>query len=93
MLSDLSRNIVIHTFSQATQVNLEYIHQAQMETAADYSLAWSGFAVTVGQMMYRHCAVEPSDWHFYFTGISRKETLYLAAKQLAYMYKQKLPPH
>ena len=92
MLNDPSRNITLQTFSQATPVNIEYVHQAQMETSADYGLAWSGLSVTVGQMMHRRCAVDPSDWHFYFTGVSRRETLNLAAKQLAYIYKQRLPP-
>jgi len=93
MLRDPVNNITIQTFSQPTPVNLEYVQQAQSETGKDFPLSWSGFAVTVGQVMHRQCAVNPSDWHYYFSGISRKETLLMAAKQLAYMYKQRLPSH
>lgn len=91
LLNDPVNNISIQTFSQATPVNLEYVQQAQGETAADYPLAWSGLSTTVGQIMHRQCAVDPSDWHYYFTGVSRRDTLALAAKQLAYIYKQRLP--
>lgn len=93
LLSDPVNNITLQTFTQATPVSLEYVHQAQNETPPDYHLSWSGLSITVGHVMHRQCAVDPSDWHFYFTGISRRETIFLAAKQLAFMYKQRLPRH
>ena len=91
MLSDPVNNITLHTFSQATPVNTEYVQQAQSETPPDYNLAWSGLAVTAGNVMFRHnTAVDPSNWHAYYAGVSRADTILLAAKQLAYMYKQRL---
>lgn len=91
MLNDPINNITLYTFSQATPVNQEYVNQAQSETAEDYNLSWSGLAVTVGQIIQRQCAIDPSDWHFYFTGVSRREMIHLAARQLANLYKQRLP--
>lgn len=92
MLSDPANNITLHTFSQATPVSPEYVQQAQSETPLDYNLAWSGLAVTVGQVIHRHnAAIDPSDWHAHCAGVSRADTLRLAAKQLAFLYKQRLP--
>ena len=91
MLSDPVNNITLHTFSQATPVNIEYVQQAQSETPADYGLSWSGLSVTVGDVMFRrNTSVDPTNWHSYYGGVSRFETLLLAAKQLAFMYKQRL---
>ncbi|XP_067931741.1 protein PRRC1-like [Watersipora subatra] len=91
MLSDPVNNITLHTFSQATPVHTEYVQQAQAETPSDYSLSWSGLSVTIGSVMYKHnTAIDPTNWHAYYGGVSRGETLLMAARQLAYMYKGRL---
>ena len=50
LLKDPANNIELQTFSQATPVPSEYIELVQEQTPADYSLRWSGLAVTVGQV-------------------------------------------
>jgi hypothetical protein len=50
-------------------------------------------AVTVGQVISQQMPyVNHADWHSHLTGVSRREMIYLAAKTLAGMYRQRLPP-
>ena len=84
-------NIDLQTFTQATPVPSEYVQQAQDQTPSTYDLRWSGLGVTVGQVINQQMPyVNHADWHAYFTGVSRREMIYLGAKTLAGMYRQKL---
>uniref|UniRef100_A0A3Q3GNC1 Proline-rich coiled-coil 1 n=1 Tax=Labrus bergylta TaxID=56723 RepID=A0A3Q3GNC1_9LABR len=81
ILEDPGHNIRIEVFTQATPVALDHIQQAQSLTPPDYSLRWSGLIVTVGEVLER-CVpnINRMDWH------------QSAAKALAGLYKQQLPP-
>ena len=93
-LKDPGNNIEVQTFTQATPVPAEFVTQAQDQTPPDYSLRWSGLSVTVGQVIQQNMPyVSHTDWHQHFTHVSRREMIYLAAKALAGMYKQKLPQY
>ncbi|KFO59845.1 Protein PRRC1, partial [Corvus brachyrhynchos] len=67
--------------------------QAKSLTPQDYNLRWSGLLVTVGEVLEKSVLnVNRTDWHAVFTGMSRRQMIYSAAKALAGMYKQQLPP-
>lgn len=66
--------------------------QAQSLTPPDYNLRWSGLLVTVGEVLERSVPnVSRTDWHQAFTGTSRRQMIYSAARALAGMYKLRLP--
>lgn len=93
ILEDPGTGIHIETFTQATPLALEHVQQAQSLTPPDYSLRWSGLLVTVGEVLERNVPnVNRTDWHQAFTGMSRRQMIQSAAKALAGMYKQQLPP-
>ncbi|KAL4617676.1 protein PRRC1 [Arapaima gigas] len=93
ILEDPGNDIHIETFTQTTPVPLEHVQQAQALTPLDYSLRWSGLQATVGEVLERSLPhVSRTDWHLTFTGVSRRQMIYSAAKALAGMYKQRLPP-
>ena len=80
-------------FGQAVPVPAEYVMAAQDETPSDYTLRWSGLAVTVGQIIERQLPhVNHADWHAAFCGVSRKDIILSAARVLAGLYKAQLPP-
>ncbi|KAB0396585.1 hypothetical protein E2I00_019771 [Balaenoptera physalus] len=67
--------------------------KAQSLTPQDYSLRWSGLLVTVGEVLEKNLLnVSRTDWHVTFTGMSRRQMIYSAAKAVAGMYKQRLSP-
>ncbi|XP_064164034.1 protein PRRC1 [Anguilla rostrata] len=93
ILEDPGNGIRIETFTQATPVALEHVQQAQALTPPDYTLGWSGLQVTVGEVLERSFPhVSRTDWHLALTGLSRRQMICSAAKALAGMYKQRLPP-
>nr|XP_015221943.1 PREDICTED: protein PRRC1 [Lepisosteus oculatus] len=93
ILEDPGHGIHIESFTQATPVPLEYVQQAQSLTPPDYNLRWSGLLVTVGEVLERNLPhISRTDWHVMLTGMSRRQMIYSAAKALAGMYKQHLPP-
>ncbi|XP_063820317.1 protein PRRC1 isoform X2 [Pseudophryne corroboree] len=93
IIDDPMHGIRLENFTQATPVPLEYVQQAQNLTPQDYNLRWSGLSVTVGEVLERNLPhVSRTDWHVAFTGMSRRQMIYSAAKALAGMYKQRLPP-
>ncbi|XP_064131689.1 protein PRRC1 [Loxodonta africana] len=93
IVEDPVHGIHLETFTQATPVPLEFVRQAQILTPQDYSLRWSGLLVTVGEVLEKSLLnVSRTDWHLAFTGMSRRQMIYSAAKALAGMYKQRLPP-
>ncbi|XP_001370362.1 protein PRRC1 isoform X1 [Monodelphis domestica] len=93
IVEDPVHGIHLETFTQATPVPLEYVQQAQCLTPKDYNLRWSGLLVTVGEVLEKSLVhVSRTDWHVAFTGMSRRQMIYSAAKAIAGMYKQHLPP-
>ncbi|NXF11582.1 PRRC1 protein, partial [Smithornis capensis] len=93
IIEDPVHGIHLEAFTQATPVPLQYVQQAKNLTPQDYSLRWSGLLVTVGEVLEKSVLnVNRTDWHMVFTGMSRRQMIYSAAKALAGMYKQQLPP-
>ncbi|XP_005240428.3 protein PRRC1 [Falco biarmicus] len=93
IIEDPIHGIHLEAFTQATPVPLQYVQQAKSLTPQDYNLRWSGLLVTVGEVLERNILnVNRTDWHMVFTGMSRRQMIYSAAKALAGMYKQHLPP-
>ncbi|XP_012595824.2 protein PRRC1 [Microcebus murinus] len=93
VVEDPVHGIHLEAFTQATPVPLEFVQQAQSLTPQDYNLRWSGLSVTVGEVLEKSLLhVSRTDWHMAFTGMSRRQMIYGAAKAMAGMYKQRLPP-
>ncbi|XP_004586431.2 protein PRRC1 [Ochotona princeps] len=93
VVEDPVHGIHLEAFTQATPVPLEFVQQAQSLTPPDYNLRWSGLLVTVGEVLEKSLLnVSRTDWHMAFTGVSRRQMIYSAAKAIAGMYKQRLPP-
>ncbi|NWT04501.1 PRRC1 protein, partial [Mionectes macconnelli] len=93
IIEDPVHGIHLEAFTQATPVPLQYVQQAKSLTPQDYNLRWSGLLVTVGEVLEKSVLnVNRTDWHLVFTGMSRRQMIYSAAKALAGMYKQQLPP-
>ncbi|NWX31730.1 PRRC1 protein, partial [Notiomystis cincta] len=93
IIEDPIHGIHLEAFTQATPVPLQYVQQAKSLTPQDYSLRWSGLLVTVGEVLEKSVLnANRTDWHAVFTGMSRRQMIYSAAKALAGMYKQQLPP-
>ncbi|NWV38707.1 PRRC1 protein, partial [Grantiella picta] len=93
IIEDPVHGIHLETFTQATPVPLEYVQQAKSLTPQDYNLRWSGLLVTVGEVLEKSMQnVNRTDWHAAFTGMSHRQMIYSAAKALAGMYKNQLPP-
>jgi len=92
VLTDPQHRIDLQVFSQPSPIPAEYILKAQEHTAADYPLRWSGLSHTIGQVVEELCPhIGHAEWQAGIVGVSRRESLFLAAKSLAYMYKQRLP--
>ncbi|XP_028457583.1 protein PRRC1 [Perca flavescens] len=93
ILEDPGHSIRIEVFTQATPVALDHVQQAQSLTPPDYSLRWSGLIVPVGEVLERSLPnVSRMDWHQAMTGMARRQMIQSAAKALAGIYKQQLPP-
>ncbi|KAF1377126.1 hypothetical protein PFLUV_G00197340 [Perca fluviatilis] len=93
ILEDPGHSIRIEVFTQATPVALDHVQQAQSLTPPDYSLRWSGLIVPVGEVLERSLPnVSRTDWHQAMTGMARRQMIQSAAKALAGIYKQQLPP-
>lgn len=92
VLHDPVNQITVNTFSQPTPIPTAYVLTAQDRTPTDYPLRWSGLAVTIGQVIEEaQPHIGRANWHQALTGVSRRETLSMAAKMLAYLYKQQFP--
>lgn len=93
ILEDPGHNIRIEVFTQATPLALQHVQQAQALTPPDYSLRWSGLIATMGEVLEQSLPnINRTDWHVALTGISQRHMVQIAAKALAGMYKQQLPP-
>uniref|UniRef100_A0A8C5I2E8 Non-canonical purine NTP phosphatase/PRRC1 domain-containing protein n=1 Tax=Gouania willdenowi TaxID=441366 RepID=A0A8C5I2E8_GOUWI len=93
ILEDPAISFRVEVFTQATPLALEHVQQAQSMTPPDYSLRWSGLTVTVAEVLERSRPnVLRVDWHRAVTGMSQRHMIHGAAKALAGIYKQQLPP-
>ncbi|XP_070707209.1 protein PRRC1 [Pempheris klunzingeri] len=93
ILEDPGHSIHIKVFTQATPLALDHVQQAQSLTPPDYSLRWSGLIVTVGEVLERTVPnINRADWHQTMTGMTQRQMIQSAAKALAGIYKQQLPP-
>ncbi|XP_077353552.1 protein PRRC1 [Festucalex cinctus] len=93
ILEDPGLNTRVEVFTQATPLSLEHVQQAQSLTPPDYSLRWSGLMVTVGDVLERSVPnINKSEWLLAMTGMTQRQMIYSAAKALAGIYKQRLPP-
>ncbi|XP_022110804.1 protein PRRC1-like isoform X2 [Acanthaster planci] len=92
LLQDPVYNISLEAFTQATPVPFDLVTSAQSQTPPDYTLRWSGLAVTIGEVIERDMpGVSRADWHVAFTGVSRRDMIYSTALALAGMYQLRLP--
>ncbi|XP_022600351.1 protein PRRC1 isoform X2 [Seriola dumerili] len=93
ILEDPGYSIHIEVFTQATPLALDHVQQAHSLTPPDYSLRWSGLIVPVGEVLERSLPnINRTDWHQAVTGMSQRQMIHSAAKALAGIYKQQLPP-
>ncbi|XP_011797484.1 PREDICTED: protein PRRC1 isoform X1 [Colobus angolensis palliatus] len=92
VVEDPVHGIHLETFTQATPVPLEFVQQAQSLTPQDYNLRWSGLLVTVGEVLEKSLLnVSRTDWHMAFTGMSRRQMIYSAARAIADDYFPGIP--
>ncbi|XP_029300903.1 protein PRRC1 [Cottoperca gobio] len=93
ILEDPNNSVRIEVFTQATPLALDHVQQAQSLTPPDYSLRWSGLIVTMGEVLERSLPnINRTDWHQAMTGMTQRQMIQSAAKALAGIYKQQLPP-
>lgn len=92
VLQDPQHRIDLQTFSQPSPIPAEYILKVQDRTPKDYPLRWAGLGVTIGQIVEEENPhIGHVNWQSAIVGVSRRESLFLAAKSLAYMYQKRLP--
>lgn len=92
ILRDSSHGIELQMCSQPTFIPSKYIMTAQDQTPSDYPLRWSGLAITIGQVIEKDQPhIGRADWQKVISGVSRHDSLYMAALSLAHMYKEQLP--
>lgn len=90
LLSDPARRIHLQTFTQTTPVPSAAVHVLGEDTPADYPLRWSGYSQPIGNVMARNLNCERQQWQQSLCGVSRRETILLAARTLAGLYKTSL---
>jgi len=88
VLSDPLRNITLQSFSQPTNIPAPVVEKLKAGTPDNYPKQWSGFAVTIGQVMGEELSVPPSAWQEAVTGLHRRRLLAQAGEALAGMYRR-----
>ena len=90
ILRDPVNQIHLDVYTQATPVAADLIQQMSASTPAEYDLRWSGFAMTIGQVVSsRLPTVHHSEWHRAVIGLPRTDLLLQAAKSLAHLYRNR----
>lgn len=89
-LEDPVLGIKLETFTQTTNVPSECVNQLRFETPNDYNYKNTGFAIPLHHVMCEKLKTSKTEWHQAWSGISRKELLYLAACSLAHLYKNRV---
>jgi non-canonical (house-cleaning) NTP pyrophosphatase len=89
VLEDPLLGVKLVVYTQAIPIPNESVTELKFETASDYPLRASGFSKTIGQTMAQKLDVPRDQWHEAWSGVSRGETIHLAARALASLYKNK----
>uniref|UniRef100_A0A6B2E6J8 Non-canonical purine NTP phosphatase/PRRC1 domain-containing protein n=1 Tax=Phlebotomus kandelakii TaxID=1109342 RepID=A0A6B2E6J8_9DIPT len=90
LLTDPHRNLTLKTITQMTAIPLSVIATIREDTPKEYQFQDTGFAVTVGQVMANNLGVHHTEWHRFYTGVSRSDMILNAAKSLATLYKRSI---
>ncbi|XP_013196466.2 protein PRRC1-like [Amyelois transitella] len=90
VLSQPSLGIELQLQSQGTPVPAAAISAINAATPEHYQHSQTGFSVTVGSVMAASLQVPHAQWQEAATGVSRRDTLLLAARSLAGSYKKLL---
>ncbi|XP_053614697.1 protein PRRC1-like [Plodia interpunctella] len=90
VLSQPSLGIELQVQSQGAGVPTAAVAAARAGTPEDYQHHQTGFSVTIGSIMAASLQVPHTQWQEAATGVSRRETILLAAKSLAGSYKRLL---
>merc|ERR1719232_175257 len=90
ILSDPQRKISLQCFSQPTNVSADCVDKLKEATPDNYPKQWSGFAVTIGQVMGEELNVPNSSWQEAVSGLHRRRLLEVAGLGLAGMYRRSL---
>jgi len=88
VLSDPLRKIQLQSFSQPTNIPTATVEKLRAGTPVNYPKQWSGFAVTIGQVMGEELNVPASAWQEAVSGLHRRRLLALAAEALAGQYRR-----
>lgn len=88
LLFDYAKNILLKTVTQMTPIPLPIIASMRADTPEDYELKDTGFAVTIGSVMAKNLNVPHTEWHKWYTSVSRQDMILSAAKTIATLYKQ-----
>lgn len=88
VLDDPSMENSIHVYTQGTPIPLHIIHKMQQVTPADFDMRWAGLSVKIDDVIGDEISRNP-DWRQNLFGVSRKETVGVAAKVLATLYKNR----
>ncbi|XP_063983044.1 protein PRRC1-like isoform X1 [Diachasmimorpha longicaudata] len=87
LLEDQKNKVNLQTFTQMTPVPSPIVTAAKEATPGDYPLRSLGLAVHIGASMATNLQVGYNEWHHALTGVSRRDTILLAAQSLAGLYK------
>ncbi|CAH0392534.1 unnamed protein product [Bemisia tabaci] len=87
MLNELDKGINLETYTEFTPLPLDIVSVAKDDTPQDYEHLSTGFAVTIGSLMANNLQVSPNEWHYVYTGVSRRDMLLNAGKMIAGLYK------
>ncbi|XP_015117323.1 protein PRRC1 isoform X2 [Diachasma alloeum] len=87
LLEDQKNKVNLQTFTQMTPVPSQIVTAAKEATPGDYPLRSLGLAVHIGASMATNLQVGYNEWHHALTGVSRRDTILLAAQSLAGLYK------
>jgi len=90
ILSDPVRKVQLQTYSQPTNVPVQFIKKLKESTPQDYPKRWSGFSTPIGGVVAAELNVAPSEWQAAVSGVSRRRLLLLAGEGLAGMYHRHL---
>ncbi|XP_034939063.1 protein PRRC1-like isoform X2 [Chelonus insularis] len=87
LLNDPKNEVNLQMFTQMIPVPSQVVAMAQESTPDNYPLKSLGFAVPIGNLMATNLEVSFNEWHHALTGVSRRDTILLAAQSLAGIYK------
>ncbi|XP_053595903.1 protein PRRC1 isoform X1 [Microplitis demolitor] len=87
LLDDPKNSVSLQMFTQMIPVPSQFVTTAQESTPDTYPLKPLGFAVPIGNLMSTNLQVHFNEWHHALTGVSRRDTILLAAQSLAGIYK------